>query len=113
MAANPHPVAAKKTAAAIDPLDLFDVRGSLTEEERLVQDSVARLVDAEVLPIIRKAFEEHRFPKQLIPKLAELGLLGSSIEGYDCGSWTSSSGEISSGNGSATSTGAGSCPPSF
>jgi glutaryl-CoA dehydrogenase len=73
-----------KTAAAIDPLDLFDVRASLTEEERMVQDSVARLVDAEVLPIIRQAFEEHRFPKQLVPKLAELGLLGSSLHGYDC-----------------------------
>ncbi len=84
MAATPHPAAAKTAAAAIDPLDLYDVRGMLSEEERLVQDSVARLVDAEVLPVIRKAFEEHRFPKQLVPKLAELGLLGSSISGYDC-----------------------------
>ena len=73
-----------KTAAAIDPLDLFDVRAALSDEERLVQDSVARLVDAEVLPIIQQAFEEHRFPKQLVPKLAELGLLGSSLHGYDC-----------------------------
>ncbi|MBS0580168.1 MAG: acyl-CoA dehydrogenase family protein [Proteobacteria bacterium] len=73
-----------QAAAAIDPMDLFDVRGALTDEERLVQDSVARLVDAEVLPIIREAFEEHRFPKQLVPKLAELGLLGSSLHGYDC-----------------------------
>jgi len=78
---NPNP---SKASAALDPLDLFDVRGSLTEEERLVQDSVARLVDAEVLPVIQQAFEEHRFPKQLVPKLAELGLLGSSIHGYDC-----------------------------
>ncbi len=84
MAATPHPAAAKTAAAAIDPLDLYDVRGMLSEEERLVQDSVARLVDAEVLPVIRKAFEEHRFPKELVPKLAELGLLGSSIQGYDC-----------------------------
>ena len=84
MAATPQPGAAKTAAAAIDPLDLYDVRGMLTEEERLVQDSVARLVDAEVLPLIRKAFEEHRFPKELVPKLAELGLLGSSIQGYDC-----------------------------
>ena len=83
VAATPHPAAAK-TAAAIDPLDLYDVRGMLSEEERLVQDSVARLVDAEVLPVIRKAFEEHRFPQELVPKLAELGLLGSSIHGYDC-----------------------------
>jgi glutaryl-CoA dehydrogenase len=73
-----------QTAAAIDPLDLFNVRAALTDEERLVQDAVARLVDAEVLPIIQKAFEGHRFPKQLVPKLAELGLLGSSLHGYDC-----------------------------
>jgi glutaryl-CoA dehydrogenase len=76
--------AGAQTAAAIDPMDLFDVRAALTEEERLVQDSVGRLVDAEVLPIIQKAFEEHRFPRQLVPKLAELGLLGSSLHGYDC-----------------------------
>ena len=62
VAATPHPASAKTAAAAIDPLDLYDVRGMLSEEERLVQDAVARLVDAEVLPVIRKAFEEHRFP---------------------------------------------------
>jgi glutaryl-CoA dehydrogenase len=71
-------------AAALEPLDLFDVRATLTEEERLVQDSVARLVDAEVLPIIQRCFEEHRFPRELIPQLASLGLLGSSIHGYEC-----------------------------
>jgi glutaryl-CoA dehydrogenase len=37
-----------------------------------------------VLPIIQKCFEQHRFPKELIPELAALGLLGSSIKGYDC-----------------------------
>ena len=84
MAATPQPGAARTVAAAIDPLDLYDVRGMLSEEERLVQDSVARLVDAQVLPVIRTAFEEHRFPRELVPKLAELGLLGSSIHGYDC-----------------------------
>jgi glutaryl-CoA dehydrogenase len=70
--------------AALDPLDLYGVRAALTEEERLAQDSVARLVDAEVLPIIQHCFEEHRFPQELIPKLASLGLFGSSIQGYDC-----------------------------
>src|SRR5580658_5093172 len=84
VAATPHPAARKAAGAAIDPLDLFGVRAALSEEERLVQDSVARLVDAEVLPVIQQAFEEHRFPKQLVPKLAELGLLGSSLQGYDC-----------------------------
>jgi len=84
VAATPHPAARKAAGTAIDPLDLFGVRAALSEEERLVQESVARLVDAEVLPVIQKAFEEHRFPRQLVPKLAELGLLGSSLQGYDC-----------------------------
>jgi glutaryl-CoA dehydrogenase len=68
----------------LNPLDLFDVRSELTDEECMVQDTVARFVDDEVLPIIRDAFEQHYFPRDLIPKVAELGLLGSSIEGYDC-----------------------------
>src|SRR6201985_3630074 len=68
----------------MNPLDLYDVTSALTEEERMVQDSVARLVDEKVLPIIQKCFEDHRFPKELVPELAGLGLLGSSIKGYDC-----------------------------
>jgi len=68
----------------LDPLDLYDVRSSLSEEERMVQDSVARLVDEKVLPIIQGCFEQHRFPRELVPELAALGLLGSSIQGYGC-----------------------------
>jgi glutaryl-CoA dehydrogenase len=45
---------------------------------------VARFVDESVLPIIGECFEGARFPAELIPRIAELGLLGSSIEGYDC-----------------------------
>lgn len=69
---------------ALNPLDLFDVRGALSEEERMVQDTVGRMVDEKVVPIIGKAFEEHRFPRELIAELAGLGLLGSSIHGYGC-----------------------------
>ena len=68
----------------LNPLDLYDIAGALTEEERMVQESVARLVDGKVLPIIQKCFEEHRFPRELVPELAGLGLLGSSLKGYDC-----------------------------
>jgi glutaryl-CoA dehydrogenase len=68
----------------VNPLDLFDVRSALTDEERMVQDSVARLVDEKVLPIIQRCFEEHRFPQELVPELAALGLLGSSLQGYEC-----------------------------
>lgn len=69
---------------AMDPLDLFDVRAALSDEERLVQDSVARFVATEVTPLIRDCFEQHRFPRELIPGLANLGVLGASIHGYDC-----------------------------
>jgi glutaryl-CoA dehydrogenase len=71
-------------AKALNPLDLFDVRAALSEEERMVQDSVARFVDDAVLPIIRPHFENHTFPKELVGELAALGLLGSSLEGYGC-----------------------------
>ncbi len=69
---------------SLDPLDLFGVRAALTDEERMVQDSVRRLVDERVLPIIRECFETHRFPRELVPELAALGLLGSSLSGYGC-----------------------------
>ena len=68
----------------LDPLDIFDVRSELTDDERMVKDSVARFVDEQVIPLMQEAFEQHRFPKELVPKVAELGLLGTSIEGYDC-----------------------------
>jgi glutaryl-CoA dehydrogenase len=66
------------------PLDLYEVRGLLTDEERMVQDSVARFVSERVLPIIRECFEQHRFPRELVPEIAALGLLGSSIKEFGC-----------------------------
>ncbi|MDA0705764.1 MAG: acyl-CoA dehydrogenase family protein [Proteobacteria bacterium] len=69
---------------ALNSMDLFDVRAELTGEECMVQDSVARFVDEQAIPLMREAFEQHRFPRELISQVAELGLLGSSIDGYDC-----------------------------
>jgi glutaryl-CoA dehydrogenase len=74
----------KATSPGLDPLDLYDVRSLLSEEERMVQESVARLVDEQVLPVIRKHFEEHTFPRELVGELARLGLLDSSLQGYGC-----------------------------
>ncbi len=71
-------------ANALNPLDLYDVRSALSDEERMVQDSVARFVDDSVLPIIRSHFEDHTFPRELVDDLASLGLFGSSLEGYGC-----------------------------
>ncbi len=64
---------------ALHPYDLYDVRSLLSEEERAVQDTVARFTDERVLPIIGDAFDQARFPAELVPEIAELGLLGSSL----------------------------------
>ncbi|MBT8135370.1 MAG: acyl-CoA dehydrogenase family protein [Gammaproteobacteria bacterium] len=74
----------KTGPTSLDPLDLFDVQSELSEEEQLVKDTVARFVDEKALPVIPEAFEKGRFPAELVPEIASLGLLGSSIEGYDC-----------------------------
>ncbi|GAB3355183.1 acyl-CoA dehydrogenase family protein [Lysobacter tyrosinilyticus] len=73
------------TPMALNPYDLYDVRSLLSEEERAVQDTVARFTNERVLPIIGDAFDQGRFPKELVPEIAELGLLGSSLpEKYGC-----------------------------
>ncbi len=82
MATNPQP--SRSQSREIDPLDLYSVRASLSDEERLVQDSVGKFVDEQVLPIIADCFEHERFPRELVPEIAQLGVLGSTIEGYGC-----------------------------
>ena len=72
------------TGPSLDPMDLYDIRSELSDDELMVRDTVAKFVDAEAIPLMREAFEQHRFPKELIPGVAGLGLLGSSIDGYDC-----------------------------
>ena len=83
-AASNDKLSNKKPAQSLNPLDLFDVRSMLSEDEQMVQTAVARLVDAKVIPLMRSAFEEHRFPRELVPEIAALGLLGSSLQGYGC-----------------------------
>ena len=84
MAVHPADTSKKKSSRALDPLDLFDVRGLLSEDEQMVKDSVGRMVDEKVLPIIREHFENHTCPRELVGELAGLGLLGSSLDGYGC-----------------------------
>jgi len=67
------------TLKTLNPFDLFDVRSLLSEEERAVQDSVARFTDERVLPIIGDCFDQGRFPTELVPEIADMGLLGSSL----------------------------------
>lgn len=65
--------------------DLYNIDAALTEEERAVRDSVRRFVDERVLPIIGQCYVDGRFPKELIPEMAGLGILGANLpEEYGC-----------------------------
>jgi glutaryl-CoA dehydrogenase len=64
--------------------DLYNIDHLLSEEERMVRDTVRKFVSERVLPIIGEHFEAATFPHELIPAIAELGLLGMHIEGYGC-----------------------------
>jgi glutaryl-CoA dehydrogenase len=65
-------------------VDLYDVDPLLSDEERMVRQTVREFVDAELLPVIRAAWEEGKLPKALIPKIAEMGLLGATLQGFGC-----------------------------
>jgi glutaryl-CoA dehydrogenase len=56
----------------------------LTAEERAIRDKVRAFCDREVIPVINDYWERAEFPFPLIPKLAELGIAGGNIAGYDC-----------------------------
>ncbi|MFO0640173.1 MAG: acyl-CoA dehydrogenase family protein [Polyangiaceae bacterium] len=64
--------------------DFFDISRHLTDEEKAIKTSVRKFVDARVLPTIGEHFEKGTFPVELIPEIAELGLLGCNLQGYGC-----------------------------
>jgi glutaryl-CoA dehydrogenase len=65
--------------------DFFNIDSQLSEDERAVRDSVRQFVDERVLPIIGKCYVEGRFPKELVPEMAELGVFGANLpEEYGC-----------------------------
>lgn len=64
--------------------DFYDLSSLLTDEERDVQQTVARFVDERVLPIIAGCFEQERFPWELVPEMARLGLFGPTFQDYGC-----------------------------
>jgi glutaryl-CoA dehydrogenase len=66
------------------PHDFLDIGSLLGADERLVRDTVRAFVAEEIQPHIASWFDEGRFPRELIPKIAELGLFGMHLEGYGC-----------------------------
>ncbi len=65
--------------------DFYVVEDLLTDVQRSVRDTVRRFVDREVLPHIGRWWLEGHFPLELVPRLAELGVLGANLpEAYGC-----------------------------
>ena len=70
---------------ATDPaIDFYQFDMLLTDEEREIRDRVREFMQREVKPIINDYRERAEFPFELIPKLAELGICGGTIQGYGC-----------------------------
>jgi glutaryl-CoA dehydrogenase len=72
------------TRQNLDPGDLLGIDALLTGEERLVRDTVRHFVRERVLPEIGDWFERGVFPRELVPELGSMGLLGMHLEGYGC-----------------------------
>jgi glutaryl-CoA dehydrogenase len=64
-------------------VDFYDIESLLTDDEKLVRDSVAGFVDREVLPVIQESFEVGEFPFQLIKRMGQEGFLGASVDTHD------------------------------
>src|ERR1700722_16920831 len=72
---------------AQDPLSLDQLIGIdplLSDEERMIRDTVRRFVRERYLPRAAELFEEEKFAQDLIPEMAQMGLLGATLVGYGC-----------------------------
>jgi glutaryl-CoA dehydrogenase len=68
-----------------DITDFYNISTLLSDEEKLAQQTVRSFVEEKVKPIIADCFEQAKFPLELVPQIAELGLFGVTLpEKYGC-----------------------------
>src|SRR6266487_3731024 len=60
-------------------VDFYEIDSLLKEDEIQIRDHVRGWVEARYLPLIEEAYEKAYFPKEVIPEIAEMGLLGASL----------------------------------
>jgi len=65
-------------------VDFLDFDSLLSDEEKLARQTARQFVDDQIMPIIEQHNREGKFPVQLVPQMAELGLFGASLKGYGC-----------------------------
>ncbi|HMS12751.1 MAG TPA: acyl-CoA dehydrogenase family protein [Microthrixaceae bacterium] len=68
----------------LDPRDLLDLDAELSDEERLLRDTVRRFVGDKVLPDVADWFDRGVFPREMAQEFGRLGVLGMHLEGYGC-----------------------------
>jgi glutaryl-CoA dehydrogenase len=64
--------------------DFYDLEALLDDEDRALLHRVREFMDTEVQPVINEYWTRARFPRQLIPGLADLGIAGAQLSGYGC-----------------------------
>jgi len=65
--------------------DYFQVDDLLSDEEKMIRQSIRDWVDEEVMPIIEEYYQKGEFPMHLIPQMGEMGLFGANLpEEYGC-----------------------------
>ncbi len=77
------------TIASERGIDLFRFDELLTPRERALRDKVRAFCNEHVIPIINDYWERAEFPFELIPRIAELGIVGGTIKGYGCPGFSS------------------------
>jgi len=65
-------------------VDYYGIEELLGDEERMTRASVRSFVEREALPVIERCHAQEEFPRQLIPRMGELGLFGANLKGYGC-----------------------------
>jgi glutaryl-CoA dehydrogenase len=71
--------------SSFEGVDFYDVDSLLSEEERMIRDTIRQWVEDRVMPIIGEAYIQRTFPRELIPEMGELGMLGANLpEAYGC-----------------------------
>jgi glutaryl-CoA dehydrogenase len=69
---------------AFHGVDFVEFDSLLSDEDKLVRQTVRELVDKEILPHIEEWNREAKFPRHLVPLMADLGLFGANLQGYGC-----------------------------
>jgi glutaryl-CoA dehydrogenase len=65
-------------------VDYYDLDALLTDEERITRDTIHAFVKHECLPLLEGCFSREEFPRQLVPRMGELGVFGANLHGYGC-----------------------------